>query len=106
MSSMKIPESFKALIAKKQAAVQSKVPGNWKLPVMVLENIGSPILFWKDYRRLLSTGIFSQMEINITEKYDAAALIELMVGETLTAGGGDSGILQTCSRSSANGWCS
>jgi amidase len=68
---------WRALTASKREAVAAKIPQEWRLSSAILDTISET-----STRSVLSvpreSGILSEKELEITEKYDATALVELM----------------------------
>jgi len=77
-------EHWEARVARKQAKIRSELPVSWKLPSSIADASASPVtLFQKEQFR--GNDFFSQEELDITEKYSATELIELMAAGKLSA---------------------
>lgn len=77
-------QDWKSLVAKKQAEVAKELPQEWRLPTEILNTISeSANISVLDVPA--KCGILDAKEIDITEKYDAVALVEKIAKKELTA---------------------
>lgn len=66
----------------KKAANAAKIPKDWRLPAKCLENVNAESnLNVLDVPR--TCGVLTEKEVEITEKYDATALLEKMANGEL-----------------------
>lgn len=71
---------WQQLAASKRSAVAAKIPADWALSSSITSQISeSSTISVLDVPR--TCGILSEKELELTEKYDATALVELMVSD-------------------------
>jgi amidase len=77
-------KDYKTASQEKRSANAAKIPKEWKLPSKYLENVNANSdLNVLDVPRIC--GILNEKEIDITEKYDATALLEKMAAKQFSS---------------------
>ena len=79
-----VAQHWQDIVAKKRAECASHLPDEWRLPSSTLEKISpqSPISVLDVPAKC---GLLSAKELDITEKYDAVALVDKMVSKELSS---------------------
>lgn len=74
--------NWEQVTASKRASVAQKIPSEWRLPSSVTSQISeNSYLSVLDVPR--SSGLLTEKELELTERYDATALVELMSAGTV-----------------------
>jgi amidase len=77
-------KNYKVISQEKLSANAAKIPKEWQLPSKYLENVdASSQLNVLDISR--SCGILNEKEIDITENYDATALLDKMASKQFSS---------------------
>jgi amidase len=78
------PPPWRAIAKKYRAAAAAKIPPSWRLPprtVSAISSRSSPAVL--DVPK--TCGLFTEAEIDLTENYDAVALLELLAKGDITS---------------------
>lgn len=77
-------KEWQEIVAEKRAEVASKLPQEWKLPPNILEDV-TPNANTNVLDIPGKCGLLTNKELEITEKYDAVALLEKMASRELSS---------------------
>lgn len=74
MDSIRILRDYKTIAAEKQLQRSNKIPRAWLIPSSKLDGISNFL------EAPVTCGILTELEVEITSKYDATALLEKLKG--------------------------
>jgi amidase len=76
------PPNWEIAAAQKRASVKDKIPVEWRLPDSILSKYANPDCGLSVHDVPKTCGILTEKELELTEKYDATALLaKLAAGE-------------------------
>lgn len=89
MGSLGQTVSWEERVSKKQEACANKIPKAWKIPGDYLDHFQTPLSDHKnnliEAHAIRKSGILSDREIEITEKYHVASLLAALTDGNMTA---------------------
>lgn len=89
MGSLHAKATWEERVAKKREACASRIPQAWRLPDDYLSNFQTPLSDHKnnliETEAIKKSGILTDRELEITERYNVASLLAALADGSLTA---------------------